>query len=1091
MAPTLVTTSVAPVLLQHFPSAEVQSTAMHVRRARMEEQRGLFSQSARLVITEQPQQRFRFRYESELGGTHGQLAGSGGTERRSYPTVKLEGWSHPAIIRCELYSTVESSSSGTLPVAHVHTLQGKNCKSQGWAEIPVDIQSHHIASFQGLGIIHTAKKHMLEKIVARKLEEKKLFMQRLNTGKIWCPSEDDISEAREAANRESVRINMNRVCLRFQAFVVDPKTLMLETICDPVYSDPIYNGKSAQTGELKIVQLSQPSSPCTGNREIWLLVERVRKNDIRVRLFEEDENQRVIWCQYGRVIRCHHQYAIIFQTPSYRNVQLTRSVRVFIQLERPSDGCVSEPKPFQYTESEHKSTKRICPVFEYPSALTEAPEALYSDAGSRPDRVKSTTNFAHTSPQIDRNSGGSFRNKAESNLTSGNSHAPSSGAYDHQMTSIDNSLQKLQCTGYPGVIHEAIRHHQSLQNQFHPGYPSAQGSAFSDGAEPSLQENSPETRHFLSADVTSPFQRSSAKTHHLQSAVITSSIQATDLQRLQPTANFNRCNSYNHQDQQLQQSGVENTDLLGAISVGYRKSMTTSYPKMMRMSQTLHDHQPYNVRPSTGAGAFNILYSSMMDYGLSGSYPRGSGSNHVVEPHCRDPTTSPLTDDLKTSYSQNGLYSPSGVVLDDKELNEMLSQLSKDNLNEEVIYPAPPQTEPHGSHGTPVRGMNRPGKSSAATSLDDVAMPAVHVQPVFALDLTNHQRKSISSEKAIDKEKQDCDSSSHHSDGQFKICKNHCLQCSEITSKIENTVLDIPHPPDVALHFALERRDTSSVRNIIKYLAAYDSRHDSDSDNNQSDEKHDSISTSDDVTTHRKKSFDEVTTRGRKSLDDVTTLGRKLSDVVNTYNQWHQTPLHLAVTHDDLTSFRLLLSAGGNPAKVDHRGNTVMHTAVLCGAVRCTGLLLTLPIAESLLHQVNDQGFALFHLAVIIGHWPLIDTLCRHGVEINAQELVSGRTSLHLAVETGNISILRKLLDLKTIDIDKVNYGGETALQTAQHLQYHPMVTALVNAGAAISVKSLEPAVVVSAVEGASGRSDIENACDSCTEDCHTDSDED
>ena len=42
-----------------------------------------------LRILEQPQERFRFRYESELGGTHGQLAGRSGADRRSFPTVKV------------------------------------------------------------------------------------------------------------------------------------------------------------------------------------------------------------------------------------------------------------------------------------------------------------------------------------------------------------------------------------------------------------------------------------------------------------------------------------------------------------------------------------------------------------------------------------------------------------------------------------------------------------------------------------------------------------------------------------------------------------------------------------------------------------------------------------------------------------------------------------------------------------------------------------------------------------------------------------------------------------------------------------------
>ena len=36
-------------------------------------------------------------------------------------------------------------------------------------------------------------------------------------------------------------------------------------------------------------------------------------DDIKVLVYEEDNNHQIIWSDYGRVIKCHHQYAIIFQ----------------------------------------------------------------------------------------------------------------------------------------------------------------------------------------------------------------------------------------------------------------------------------------------------------------------------------------------------------------------------------------------------------------------------------------------------------------------------------------------------------------------------------------------------------------------------------------------------------------------------------------------------------------------------------------------------------------------------------------------------------------------------------------------------------
>ena len=38
----------------------------------------------------------------------------------------------------------------------------------------------------------------------------------------------------------------------------------------------------------------------------------------------------------------------MFRTPPYRDPHIQQSVQVFIQLRRPSDDEVGDPKPFQY-----------------------------------------------------------------------------------------------------------------------------------------------------------------------------------------------------------------------------------------------------------------------------------------------------------------------------------------------------------------------------------------------------------------------------------------------------------------------------------------------------------------------------------------------------------------------------------------------------------------------------------------------------------------------------------------------------------------------------------------------------------------------
>lgn len=111
--------------------------------------------------------------------------------------------------------------------------------------------------------------------------------------------------------------------------------------------------ESALTGELKIVRMDHCNSPAKGQREVFILVERVTKKNIKVRFYELDDDDTVVWEDYGKFsdLDVHHQYAIVFKTPPYRDQNIKDPVRVFIELERPSDRARSEPKEFSYTSN--------------------------------------------------------------------------------------------------------------------------------------------------------------------------------------------------------------------------------------------------------------------------------------------------------------------------------------------------------------------------------------------------------------------------------------------------------------------------------------------------------------------------------------------------------------------------------------------------------------------------------------------------------------------------------------------------------------------------------------------------------------------
>ncbi|KAF5293198.1 hypothetical protein FQA39_LY13666 [Lamprigera yunnana] len=304
-----------------------------------------------LKILEQPVDRFRFRYKSEMSGTHGSLCGltSDRSRKQTYPCVQLLNYNEPAVIRCSLYQYGRENTAYSRQL-HAHRL----VKKQGAEEIDdpheivVNSDSGYIANFHSMGIIHTAKKFIIPELIRKNTRLKKEEIARADGELRPLTKKEDI-DIRSLAEKESKCINLNVVCLRFDAYKV--YNSVYYPLCEPVYTHAINNLKSALTGDLKIVRMDHCSSSCRGGREVFILVEKVTKKNIKVRFFELDEEDREIWSDYGRFsdLDVHHQFAIVFKTPPYKNTDIDKQVRVYIELQRPSDGARSEAKDFVYT----------------------------------------------------------------------------------------------------------------------------------------------------------------------------------------------------------------------------------------------------------------------------------------------------------------------------------------------------------------------------------------------------------------------------------------------------------------------------------------------------------------------------------------------------------------------------------------------------------------------------------------------------------------------------------------------------------------------------------------------------------------------
>ncbi|KAM4019749.1 transcription factor RelB isoform 2-T3 [Anomaloglossus baeobatrachus] len=295
-----------------------------------------------LIITEQPKQRgMRFRYQCE-GRSAGSILGEGSTENsKTLPAI--------ALLNCGGIHEVEVKVCLVWKDApfriHPHGLVGKDC-SKGICEITLhpDDKGQAQHSFSNLGIQCVRKKE-IESAVKKRLS---LGIDPYNAG-MW-------------RHHEEVDLNVVRLC--FQAWYT---TLAGQRICiGPVLSESVYDKKSTNTSELKICRMNKDHGRCDGGDELYILCDKVQKEDIKV-VFLEGEWQAFADFSQADV---HRQIAIVLKTPPYRDLHIKNPAPVHVCLERMGDKIRSEAMIFTYMPREinsyglGKKRQRLSPPFE-------------------------------------------------------------------------------------------------------------------------------------------------------------------------------------------------------------------------------------------------------------------------------------------------------------------------------------------------------------------------------------------------------------------------------------------------------------------------------------------------------------------------------------------------------------------------------------------------------------------------------------------------------------------------------------------------------------------------------------------------------
>jgi len=308
-----------------------------------------------IQVVEEPEEKFRFRYKSEMQGTHGCIHGKNHQKKKAkkFPTVGVQNV--PADVdtvrlRVALYTNEKPRKH------HVHKIMSKQFSEQEQDFIEVDISRkngfQHV--WQGLGIIHTSRRHIDETLFNR---IKKVYLEQKgknnNDNQPYLTDSEEVQLKSDAANMgKQVTYKLNTVVLGFEAFRVENGIYI--PLCAMAFTNPINNLKNPSTGELKICRISAFSGSVSGGDEIFIFIERVKKGDIQVKFFQLDDNEERVWEEFAEFTEgdVHHQYAIAFKTPPYKDQTVSEDVNVFFELYRPSDSAFSEPKAFRYKPRE-------------------------------------------------------------------------------------------------------------------------------------------------------------------------------------------------------------------------------------------------------------------------------------------------------------------------------------------------------------------------------------------------------------------------------------------------------------------------------------------------------------------------------------------------------------------------------------------------------------------------------------------------------------------------------------------------------------------------------------------------------------------
>lgn len=186
---------------------------------------------------------------------------------------------------------------------------------------------------------------------------------------------------------------------------------------------------------------------------------------------------------------------------------------------------------------------------------------------------------------------------------------------------------------------------------------------------------------------------------------------------------------------------------------------------------------------------------------------------------------------------------------------------------------------------------------------------------------------------------------------------------------------------------------------------------------------------------------------------------------VNSADKRGWTPLHFAAAGGQLGSGESLVQNGSDVAAVDKKGRTALFLAAKYGCRE---------IVEFLIRHEGDVNSTPLNGQTILGATEesnfldkvLIEVFLESGCDLHAVDKVTGRTVLHFAATSGNVTSLNRILD-QGLDLKAKDKNGDTPLHRAAARGTLEIVQRLIEKGAeimAVNNKGQTPFLVAVAV---------------------------